>query len=293
VADYRQIHTSIWDDAWFLKLDTDAKLLFVYLFSNKRSCLAGLYDISLPVMQWETALSEERLLELLAQFSEAGKVHYEDGYVWVPNMPIYNTNNLKSPKVQANIRKTLTAMPDVSIARRCLAHFNASIAPRYGIDTLCIPHLQNRTYTEQNKSLTNGADASPNGDNPTIPSSFREWEEWLKLVSNKPALVRRMCGVLYPDKELPSYGHIGTVAKKAGSGIDGFRRVMAVLWTLNVTNPAKGDLMPYVQRVIEGKDRTNGSHQRTPGGGEVPLSAESSWCRRSARSTHRGHRTVP
>lgn len=31
MANYRQIHTQIWRDNWFLDLEADEKLLFIYL----------------------------------------------------------------------------------------------------------------------------------------------------------------------------------------------------------------------------------------------------------------------
>ena len=54
---YRQIHTEIWDDPWFLELESDAKLLFVYLFSNKRTNMIGLYELSPRQMAFETGLA--------------------------------------------------------------------------------------------------------------------------------------------------------------------------------------------------------------------------------------------
>jgi len=50
MADYRQIHTRIWKDSWFIELEPCDKLLFIYLFSNERASVSGIYDISIKVM---------------------------------------------------------------------------------------------------------------------------------------------------------------------------------------------------------------------------------------------------
>ena len=42
MAAYRQIHNQIRKYSWFLKLNPNLKLLFIYLFSNERSELSGL-----------------------------------------------------------------------------------------------------------------------------------------------------------------------------------------------------------------------------------------------------------
>ena len=53
MANYRQIHTQIWRDNWFLDLEPDEKLLFIYLFSNDSTNLAGLYEIHQRVINWK------------------------------------------------------------------------------------------------------------------------------------------------------------------------------------------------------------------------------------------------
>jgi len=54
MANYRQIHTQIWRDNWFLELRPDEKLLFIYLFSNDNSNLAGIYEIHESIIALET-----------------------------------------------------------------------------------------------------------------------------------------------------------------------------------------------------------------------------------------------
>ena len=97
MADYRQIHTKIWKDTWFLQLPAEDKLLFIYLFSNESTSVAGIYELPVMAMAFETGLSIEYVTEALERFREAGKVYYENGIVWVVNLRKYNAN--PSPKV--------------------------------------------------------------------------------------------------------------------------------------------------------------------------------------------------
>ena len=68
MANYRQIHTQIWRDNWFLDLEADEKLLFIYLFSNDNSNLAGLYELHEKIIALETGLAKERIHEIIAKF---------------------------------------------------------------------------------------------------------------------------------------------------------------------------------------------------------------------------------
>ena len=109
MAEYRQIHTRIWKDSWFLSLEPAHKLLFIYLFGNERASVAGIYELPLPVICFETGLDEPVVQAGLAVFIEAGKVVYEDNVVWVVNLRKYNDSG--SSKVRVKIDKDVAAVP--------------------------------------------------------------------------------------------------------------------------------------------------------------------------------------
>ena len=123
MANYRQIHVQIWKDAWFLELDPDHKLLFIYLFSNERTSVAGIYDLSPRVMAFETGLDQDTIALALVTFEEHGKVYCRDGIVWVKNLRRYNATS--SPKVTTRIRYELAAIPDCSLKDAYLAYYGA------------------------------------------------------------------------------------------------------------------------------------------------------------------------
>ena len=65
MAKYHPIYTSIWKDPDFQELDTDAKLVFIYLFSNESMTQSGIYPISYKTISDETGVPKERVQELL------------------------------------------------------------------------------------------------------------------------------------------------------------------------------------------------------------------------------------
>lgn len=128
MADYRQIHVSIWNDEWFLDLEPDQKLLFIYLFSNKNASMSGLYKLPIKVMAFETGLDQKNITKSLDLFAKANKVHYQDGIVWVVNMRRYHET--KSATVQTHMTKELALIPDCELKRAYMA----------SLDTLSIPY---------------------------------------------------------------------------------------------------------------------------------------------------------
>lgn len=142
MADYRQIHTKIWKDGWFLDLCTEDKLLFIYLFSNERANLAGLYDLPIKVIVFETGIPLEQVETCLERFEEAGKVHCSlSDWIWIPSLIRYNARNIESPKIQAHLQSLLSEIPDCELKRAWIEYYNGIVSNRYRIDTLSIPNL--------------------------------------------------------------------------------------------------------------------------------------------------------
>jgi hypothetical protein len=121
MANYRQIHTQIWRDNWFLDLEADEKLLFIYLFSNDNSNLAGLYELHEKIIVLETGLAKERIHEIIAKFEADKKVLYKDGIVWIVNMQRYHSN--AGEKVRRNIELIVERIPDCYVKQQyCIAN---------------------------------------------------------------------------------------------------------------------------------------------------------------------------
>jgi hypothetical protein len=82
---HRMIDTGTWDDPWFAELEPDAKLVFLYLITNRRSTAAGAFEITLRAMAFETGLQQSRIEAILNGFGE--RVQWWPAYqvVWIRN----------------------------------------------------------------------------------------------------------------------------------------------------------------------------------------------------------------
>lgn len=81
----RMIDCGTWDDPWFADLEPDAKLLFLYLLTNRRSTAAGAFEITLRAMSFETGLTVARIDAILAGFGERVRWWPQHQTVWVRN----------------------------------------------------------------------------------------------------------------------------------------------------------------------------------------------------------------
>ena len=176
MANYRQIHVSLWKDEWFLDLSPEEKLLFIYLFSNESTSLAGIYKLAIKVICFETGLDIDFVHNALDKFTKQGKVYYENGVVWVVNMRRYHETS--SSKVQTRIKNDIDEIPDCPL----------KIAYLENVNTLSIPYpYPNLKEEEEDKDK----DKDKNGDGllfsvyeqeigpltPTIADTIKEFEK--------------------------------------------------------------------------------------------------------------------
>lgn len=113
---FRSVQTSMWRvDGWFETLSTDARLLWIYLFTNPSSSPAGIYRLTLRTMSNESGIPLERIAALMAEFSAAGKAYYQDGVVWVVNMRRLQVPGLEGSgawQIARKIREDIELIPD-------------------------------------------------------------------------------------------------------------------------------------------------------------------------------------
>ena len=74
------------------------KLLFIYLFSNENTSLSGIYKLPLKVIAFETGLDQQYIIDTLSKFSGDGKIHYQDGVVWVVHMRRYHETKVRGSR---------------------------------------------------------------------------------------------------------------------------------------------------------------------------------------------------
>ena len=134
MAGYRQIHTQIWKDEWFIDLEPQEKLLFIYLFSNDLASISGLYRIPIKVITNETGLDREYVIRSLQKFEASKRVYYADGTMWIVNMAKYHQS--ASGTVMTKVQKDVEMVPDGAVKTAYQQYIDSGLFP---IDTLSIP----------------------------------------------------------------------------------------------------------------------------------------------------------
>ena len=106
----RSISTSIWSDEWFESLDSDNKLLWLYLLSNSKTNMIGIYELpSIKRLSFEIGLSTETIRKGFELFTKDSKALFYDNYAFLVNWTKHQSYN---PNMKKSALNSFEELPD-------------------------------------------------------------------------------------------------------------------------------------------------------------------------------------
>lgn len=134
MAKQRYVNTKFWSDNWIVELDPLERYLFLYLLTNEHTNIAGVYELPLRVMAFESGIDKEMLPKMLKRFGE--KVAYIDGWVCLKNFQKHQSTTSKNVKkgievnmaqVPENIRKQIPYEYPMDTPSRPIIYSNSNL----------------------------------------------------------------------------------------------------------------------------------------------------------------------
>lgn len=109
MAKQRMVSTSFWTD-WYVQdhLDPIEKLLFLYLITNDRTEICGVYEITVRKISFETGIEKDMVEKILTRFEDAGKLKRKECRIYIINFSKYQQKN---PSVLQGIERSLEPVP--------------------------------------------------------------------------------------------------------------------------------------------------------------------------------------
>lgn len=95
----RSLSTSFWSDPFIEDLTAAEKLLFIYLITNEKTNMLGIYEVSIKKISFETGIDKTTVENALKRFESLNKVKYIDNHIILVNFlkhQNFNTNMKKS-----------------------------------------------------------------------------------------------------------------------------------------------------------------------------------------------------
>lgn len=141
----RVIKDEMWDDEWFYELDPSEKLVWVFLLTNPRNNIAGVYQLSRRWAANATGFDRDVFDSIITRFVRDSRLKTHEEWVVIVN---FHKHQSKNPKVEAGVVRILENTPK-------------NIVELIGYHSLCIayPTLLNSTLLNLSDSVE-----KPTGD---------------------------------------------------------------------------------------------------------------------------------
>ena len=95
----RSVSTAFWSDPFIEELSTSEKLLYLYLITNEKTNMLGIYEVSFKKISFETGINKDVIEKAFKGFERLSKVKYVNNHVVLINFmkhQNFNTNMKKS-----------------------------------------------------------------------------------------------------------------------------------------------------------------------------------------------------
>ena len=108
----RSVQDRFWSDGWVRRLNPLDRYLFLYLITNEHTNWAGVYELEIGMMAFESGIDRTELEQsMLPRLSP--KVIYMDGWVYIPNWVKHHMSEggTLSPQQKEGMRKAKDKIP--------------------------------------------------------------------------------------------------------------------------------------------------------------------------------------
>ncbi len=104
MSKYRYLNTRFWSDSWTVDdLNPLDRYLMLYLLTNEKTNLSGVYELPMRIISNETGIEKEELARMIKRLEP--KVFYRKG--WVVLVNAIKHQSYKNPKIATAIQKEL------------------------------------------------------------------------------------------------------------------------------------------------------------------------------------------
>ena len=108
MAKQRMVNGKFWSDAYVRTLEKMERYLFLYFLTNEHTNIAGIYELPIDIICFETKLEEKETLFIINKLEKDKKINYKKNWIYVINF-IKNQN--LNPSVITGIKRVLSEIP--------------------------------------------------------------------------------------------------------------------------------------------------------------------------------------
>lgn len=109
MANSRIVNTNFWRDAYISELEPLEMFLFLYFLTSPKTTLAGIYEITMREIEFDTHLTKAIIKPALQKFQMDGKIYYQRNWIVLTNFIKHQRLN---PSMLKGIKRAISELPD-------------------------------------------------------------------------------------------------------------------------------------------------------------------------------------
>ncbi len=187
MAKLRSVSTAFWSDPFIEDLSPKDKLLFLYLVTNEKTNMLGVYEASLRKISFETGLDEKDVINGLKGFERLSKVKYINNYVFLVNFmkhQKFNTNMKKSAIDIYNSLPNSLKNSELNISKSNASESFETLLNRFGMVPKREVEVETKKENEDEAEKVNFGDSLHNVD--LLKIEYIKNESIVKAVISEP-----------------------------------------------------------------------------------------------------------
>ncbi len=94
----RSVNTNFWSDPFIESLTPSEKLIYLYLITNEKTNMLGVYEVSIRKMSFDTGIDKGTIEKALKGFETIGKVKYINNFIILTKYLKHQSFNLNMKK---------------------------------------------------------------------------------------------------------------------------------------------------------------------------------------------------
>lgn len=171
---FRKFDTGTWQDPWFEALSKDAKLLFIYLWTNETCNAAGMYRLTKKRIYFDCGVDIDKTSE---EIKEKIVWNTEETIVWVKNFFKHQRQN---EKFSQSAVKAILGLPYKF--KKAFCDLNKDLLEKDGISPLTIPLItETDTVTEEEADISS-TPVEPHTNTIPTPNGIKKKIKFLDCV---------------------------------------------------------------------------------------------------------------
>ena len=113
MAKQRYINTKFWNDTYIIDLDPIEKLLFLYCITSPLTNIAGIYEVSIKRIAFDTGIDKDMVTKIFQRFEKNNKIKYENGWIGIKNFIKHQKqSDNENDKINIGIKSELQKVPE-------------------------------------------------------------------------------------------------------------------------------------------------------------------------------------